>query len=76
MKNCREKKDFVSNNKNEWRAMVKLDLAEHNNDAHPEDRLTYADWLDELCGSTIYGYSVVRTDYSDGRYQIIKNQIE
>lgn len=55
------KKTKIAKDVTELVSLIKKDLADWNQEAHPDDRLSYMDWLGEMMGpQPIYGYRVVR----------------
>jgi len=63
-------KEKIANDAQEWYQMVRQDLSKWNSEAHPDDRLSWGDWLGELYRTVTYGYMVVRNDDAPTGYGI------
>ena len=41
---------------------LKAKHSEWNKNAHPEDKISFNEWLDERIGDVIYGYRIVKKE--------------
>jgi hypothetical protein len=62
----------IAKDTQEWVQMARQDLSKWNSEAHPDDRLSWLDYVGELVGTQTYGYKVVIDSSTDFGFALVR----